>query len=107
MASRFEGLPLALAEAMTLGRPAVVTYVSDCTILLRDGIDGFVAASPTFLPMQNPWSAFGNAALSCRRWVPTQLNVQGIFCLTIPFGLLRQPSLLRYPAVEHPPRQRI
>lgn len=47
MASRYEGLPLALAEAMTLGRPAVVTDVADCAILLRDGIDGFVAASPT------------------------------------------------------------
>jgi len=47
MASRYEGLPLALAEAMSLGRPAVVTDVADCAILLRDGIDGFVAASPT------------------------------------------------------------
>jgi hypothetical protein len=33
--------------------------------------------------------------------------VQGIFFLTIPFGLLLQPSLLRYPFVEHPSRQRI
>ena len=47
MASRYEGLPLALAEAMSLGRPAVVTDVADCAILLRDGIDGFVAESPS------------------------------------------------------------
>jgi glycosyltransferase involved in cell wall biosynthesis len=47
MASRFEGLPLALAEAMTLGRPAVVTDVADCAILLRDEVDGFVASSPS------------------------------------------------------------
>jgi glycosyltransferase involved in cell wall biosynthesis len=47
MASRLEGLPLALAEAMTLGSPAVVTDVADCAILLRDGIDRFVAAFPT------------------------------------------------------------
>lgn len=47
MASRYEGLPLALAEAMTLGRPAVVTDVADCAILLRDGTDGFVAPSPS------------------------------------------------------------
>jgi hypothetical protein len=32
---------------MTLGSPAVVTDVADCAILLRDGIDRFVAASPT------------------------------------------------------------
>ena len=47
LASRYEGLPLALAEAMSLGRPAVVTDVADCAILLRDEIDGFVASSPT------------------------------------------------------------
>jgi glycosyltransferase involved in cell wall biosynthesis len=47
MASRYEGLPLALAEAMSLGRPAVVTDVADCAILLRDRTDGFVAPSPT------------------------------------------------------------
>lgn len=47
LASRYEGLPLALVEAMSLGRPAVVTDVADCAILVRDGIDGFVAASPS------------------------------------------------------------
>lgn len=47
MASCYEGLPLALAEAMTLGRPAVVSDVADCAILLRDRIDGFVAESPS------------------------------------------------------------
>lgn len=47
MASRYEGLPLALAEAMTLGRPAVVTDVADCAILLRDEVDGFVASAPS------------------------------------------------------------
>jgi glycosyltransferase involved in cell wall biosynthesis len=47
MASRFEGLPLSLVEAMTLGRPAVVTDVADCAILLRDGADGFVASAPS------------------------------------------------------------
>jgi glycosyltransferase involved in cell wall biosynthesis len=47
MASRLEGLPLALAEALTLGSPAVVTDVADCAILLRDGVDRFVAAAST------------------------------------------------------------
>ena len=49
MASRYEGLPLALVEAMSLGRPAVVTDVADCALLLRDGIDGFVAAYPSVI----------------------------------------------------------
>lgn len=47
MASRYEGLPLALAEAMSLGRPAVVTDVAECAIPLCVGIDGFVAQSPS------------------------------------------------------------
>jgi glycosyltransferase involved in cell wall biosynthesis len=45
--SRYEGLPLALVEAMWLGRPALVTDVADSALLLRDGVDGFVAESPT------------------------------------------------------------
>ncbi|MBC1262426.1 glycosyltransferase family 4 protein [Synechococcus sp. BSF8S] len=45
--SRYEGLPLSLVEAMTLGRPAVVTNVADSAVLLRDGLDGFVAEAPT------------------------------------------------------------
>lgn len=47
MPSRYEGLPLALSEAMWLGRPAVVTAVADCSILVRDNIDGFVSNSCT------------------------------------------------------------
>ena len=47
MPSRYEGLPLALAEAMWLGRPAVVTDVADSGVLVRDGVDGFVASAPT------------------------------------------------------------
>ena len=47
MASRSEGLPLALEGAMSLGRPAIVTDVADCAVILRDGNDGFVASSPT------------------------------------------------------------
>jgi hypothetical protein len=99
MASRLEGLPLALAEALTLGSPAVVTDVADCAISYATESIGLSLPPRLFLPMQNPWSAFGNAALSCRRRVPAHLNVQGIFFLTIQFGLLLQPSLLRYPTV--------
>lgn len=47
LTSRYEGLPLALAEAMWLGRPAVVTNVADSGVLVRDGRDGFVASAAT------------------------------------------------------------
>jgi glycosyltransferase involved in cell wall biosynthesis len=45
--SRYEGLPLALVEAMWCGRPAVVTDVGGNAELCADGITGFVAPAPT------------------------------------------------------------
>jgi glycosyltransferase involved in cell wall biosynthesis len=45
--SRYEGLPLALVEAMWCGRPAVVTDVGGNTELCVDDKTGFVAAAPT------------------------------------------------------------
>jgi glycosyltransferase involved in cell wall biosynthesis len=42
LASLYEGLPIALIEAMALGKPAVVTSAGGLPELLRDGIDGFV-----------------------------------------------------------------
>jgi glycosyltransferase involved in cell wall biosynthesis len=45
--SRFEGLPLALVEAMWCGRPAVVTDVGGNAELCLDNETGFVAAAPT------------------------------------------------------------
>jgi glycosyltransferase involved in cell wall biosynthesis len=44
--SRFEGLPLALVEAMWCGRPSIVTDVGGNAELCRDGETGFVAAAP-------------------------------------------------------------
>jgi glycosyltransferase involved in cell wall biosynthesis len=44
--SRFEGLPLALVEAMWCGRPAVVTDIGGATELCVHGETGFVAAAP-------------------------------------------------------------
>jgi glycosyltransferase involved in cell wall biosynthesis len=44
--SRFEGLPLALVEAMWCGRPAIVTNVAGNAELCADGETGFVAAAP-------------------------------------------------------------
>lgn len=46
MPSRYEGLPIALVEAMFCHRMAIVTDVGGNTELLEDGISGFVAASP-------------------------------------------------------------
>lgn len=45
--SRIEGLPLALVEAMLCARPAIVTEAGGNTEMLSDGVEGFVARSPT------------------------------------------------------------
>jgi glycosyltransferase involved in cell wall biosynthesis len=45
--SRYEGLPLALVEAMRCGRPAVVTDVGGNVELCVDGETGFVAPATT------------------------------------------------------------
>jgi glycosyltransferase involved in cell wall biosynthesis len=45
--SRYEGLPLALVEAMWCGRPAVVTDVGGNAELCTDGETGFVASAAT------------------------------------------------------------
>jgi glycosyltransferase involved in cell wall biosynthesis len=47
LASSGEGSPLALAEAMVCGRPAVVTDVGGNGELIKDGVTGFVAESAT------------------------------------------------------------
>ena len=45
--SRYEGLPLALVEAMLCSRPAVVTNVAGNGEVVTDGATGFLAESPT------------------------------------------------------------
>jgi glycosyltransferase involved in cell wall biosynthesis len=47
MASSGEGRPLALAEAMLCGRPALVTDVGGNAELISEGVTGFVAESAT------------------------------------------------------------
>jgi glycosyltransferase involved in cell wall biosynthesis len=44
--SRAEGLPLALVEAMMLGRPALVTDVGGNAEVVDDGVTGFIASGP-------------------------------------------------------------
>jgi glycosyltransferase involved in cell wall biosynthesis len=47
LASRYEGLPLALVEAMLCSRMAIVTDVAGNTEVIEPGITGFVAKAPT------------------------------------------------------------
>jgi glycosyltransferase involved in cell wall biosynthesis len=73
--SRYEGLPLALVEAMRCGRPAVVTDVGGNAELCVDGETGFVASRPTANALaealerawqrREEWRAMGLAASVC------------------------------------------
>ena len=45
--SKYEGLPIALVEAMLCGRPAVVTNVSGNPEVMQEGMTGFIAEAPT------------------------------------------------------------
>lgn len=47
LASRYEGLPLSLIEAMLCARPSVVTAVGGNRELVSDGVNGFLAKAPT------------------------------------------------------------
>lgn len=47
LASRYEGMPLALVEAMLCGRPCIVTDVAGHAELVRDGVNGFLAKATT------------------------------------------------------------
>lgn len=70
--SRYEGLPLAVAEAMACGRVAIVTDVAGNTEIVDDGVNGFVAESATVRhysaamerawESRSKWSSLGQAA---------------------------------------------
>lgn len=59
--SRYEGLPLAIVEAMICKRPVITTNVAGNAELLNDGITGFVAEAPTAFhldkAMERAWNA--------------------------------------------------
>lgn len=61
MPSRFEGLPLALVEALLCGRMAIVTDVAGNTEVLEHGVTGFIAEAPAPQPlaraMEDAWHA--------------------------------------------------
>jgi glycosyltransferase involved in cell wall biosynthesis len=70
--SRYEGLPLAIVEAMLCGRPCIVTDVGGNAELLEDGQTGFVADAPTVSSLdtalerawhaRSTWKAMGRVA---------------------------------------------
>ena len=47
MPSRYEGLPLAMVEAMLCARPVVATDVAGHAEIVDDGVTGFLADAPT------------------------------------------------------------
>lgn len=47
MPSRFEGLPLAMVEAMLCARPVVATDVAGHAEIIEDGVTGFLADAPS------------------------------------------------------------
>lgn len=47
MPSRFEGLPLAMVEAMRSGRPVIATDVAGHREIVQDGVTGFLAEAPS------------------------------------------------------------
>ena len=72
LASRAEGLPLVLVEAMLSGRVPIVTNVAGSGEVVRDGVSGFLASSPTDESVDEAlerawnrraeWQSIGNAA---------------------------------------------
>jgi glycosyltransferase involved in cell wall biosynthesis len=87
--SRYEGLPLALVEAMWCGRPAVVTDVGGNAELCVEGETGFVAPSPTLSSFdetlhrawkaRTKWSRLGEAARArAENQIPK--DPIGLFC---------------------------
>ena len=63
--SRFEGLPLAVVEAMLCRRPCIVTDVGGNAELIDDNVTGFLAAAPTVRHLDE---AMGRAWEARERW---------------------------------------
>ncbi len=81
LASRYEGMPLALLEALLCRRVCVVTDVGGNAEVIEDGITGFVAAAPCVRclddalerawQVRNEWPQIGSrAGAAIRRLLP-------------------------------------
>jgi glycosyltransferase involved in cell wall biosynthesis len=87
--SRYEGLPLALIEAMWCGRPAVATDVGGNAELCVDGETGFIASAPTISSFgdtlerawqrRSDWQNMGKAARA-RAEALVPKNPVALFC---------------------------
>ena len=93
--SRYEGLPVALVEAMLCERPAIVTDVGDSAELCLNEETGFVASAPTVSSLghamerawarREDWQAMGSAARArAERLVPR--DPVGAFCQELRAG---------------------
>ena len=58
MPSRFEGLPLAIVEAMLCGRPVIATDVAGHSEVIEDGVTGFLAHAPTSASLMEAMERF-------------------------------------------------
>lgn len=65
MPSRYEGLPLAMVEAMLCARPVIATNVAGHSEIVEDGVTGFLADAPTVssvaLALERFWARRGDA----------------------------------------------
>jgi glycosyltransferase involved in cell wall biosynthesis len=65
MPSRFEGLPLAMVEAMLCGRPVIATDIAGHREIIEDGVTGFLADAPTAesiaVALERFWTRRGEA----------------------------------------------
>jgi glycosyltransferase involved in cell wall biosynthesis len=58
MPSRFEGLPLAMVEAMLCGRPVVATNVAGHAEIIQEGVTGFLADGTTIAAVTSALERF-------------------------------------------------
>lgn len=80
LASFGEGLPLALQEAMLLGRPAIGTDVGGNGELIKEGETGFLAEGTTFQAID---MAFERAWASKEKWIEIGINAFNMASLIV------------------------
>jgi len=111
--SRFEGLPLAVVEAMLCGRPTIVTDVADSAEFITEGQSGFVAEAPTLRHLggalerawkrRSDWREIGRiAAVQIRERIPKDPATQLAASLLYMLDASTSPSEPRAEAVSRP-----